>query len=114
MWKYNPELNKKLPKYRQIIQSIVKDIERGILKKDDQLPSINELFFEYDIAKDTVEKAYRELKEDGIITSVRGKGYFVHGLKGSKIRILLILNKISAYKKITFDIWLCPYVLDSA
>ncbi len=58
--------------------------------------------FEYDIARDTVEKAYNELKEKGIIVSVRGKGYFIHGLKGSKLRILLILNKLSAYKKIIY------------
>jgi DNA-binding transcriptional regulator YhcF (GntR family) len=99
MWKFHPELNNKEPKYRQIINAITNDIEKGILKKDDVLPSINELSFEYDIARDTVEKAYRELKEKDIITSVRGKGFFVNGLKGSKLRILLVLNKLSAYKK---------------
>jgi DNA-binding transcriptional regulator YhcF (GntR family) len=102
MWKYNAELNSKLPKYRQIITAVINDIEKGVLKKDDQLPSINELSFEYDIARDTVEKAYKELKEKSIITSVRGKGFFINGLKGSKLRILLVLNKLSAYKKIIY------------
>ncbi len=102
MWKFQTELNNKQPKYRQIINAIINDIEKGILKKDDTLPSINELSFEYDIARDTVEKAYKELKEKGIITSVRGKGFFVNGLKGSKLRILLVLNKLSAYKKFIY------------
>jgi DNA-binding transcriptional regulator YhcF (GntR family) len=102
MWKFNQELNSKLPKYRQIIAAIINDIEKGLLQKDDQLPSINELSFEYDIARDTVEKAYNHLKEKDIITSVRGKGFFVNGLKGSKLRILLILNKLSAYKKLIY------------
>jgi DNA-binding transcriptional regulator YhcF (GntR family) len=102
MWKFNPEFNSKLPKYRQIIAAIINDIEKGSLKKDEQLPSINELSFEYDIARDTVEKAYNELKEKNIISSVRGKGFFVNGLKGSKLRILLILNKLSAYKKLIY------------
>jgi DNA-binding transcriptional regulator YhcF (GntR family) len=102
MWKFNPELNNKLPKYRQIINAIINDIEKGVLTKDEALPSINELSFEYDIARDTVEKAYNELKEKDIITSVRGKGFFVNGLKGSKLRILLILNKLSAYKKLIY------------
>jgi DNA-binding transcriptional regulator YhcF (GntR family) len=102
MWKFNPELNSKLPKYRQIVAAIINDIEKGVLKKDQQLPSINELSFEYDIARDTVEKAYNELKEKDIISSVRGKGFFVNGLKGSKLRILLVLNKLSAYKKIIY------------
>lgn len=102
MWKFQHVLASSQPKYRQIINAIINDIEKGILKKDDQLPSINELSFEYDIARDTVEKAYNELKEKGIINSVRGKGFFVYGLKSSKLRILLILNKLSAYKKIIY------------
>jgi DNA-binding transcriptional regulator YhcF (GntR family) len=102
MWKLNQELNSKLPKYRQIIAAVISDIEKGVLQKDNQLPSINELSFEYDIARDTVEKAYNELKEKGIITSVRGKGFFINGLKGSKLRILLVLNKLSAYKKLIY------------
>lgn len=102
MWKFNPEAYSTLPKYRQIIAAVINDLEKGILQKDEQLPSINELSFEYDIARDTVEKAYNELKENGIIISVRGKGFFVYGLQSSKIRILLILNKISAYKKLVY------------
>jgi DNA-binding transcriptional regulator YhcF (GntR family) len=102
MWKFNQEKNSKLPKYKQIIAAIINDIEKGNLQKDFQLPSINELSFEYDIARDTVEKAYNDLKEKDIITSVRGKGFFVKGLKGSKLRILLILNKLSAYKKLIY------------
>jgi DNA-binding transcriptional regulator YhcF (GntR family) len=102
MWKFNQQVNKKLPKYRQIIEAIIMDIEKGLLQKDDQLPSINELSFEYDIARDTVEKAYNHLKSKAIITSVQGKGFFINGLKGSKLRILLVLNKLSAYKKLIY------------
>jgi DNA-binding transcriptional regulator YhcF (GntR family) len=102
MWQPSEPLNSKLPKYKQISTAIVNDIEKGILKKDDALPSINELSFEYDIARDTVEKAYNELKEKGIIAAIRGKGFFVNGLKGSKLRILLVLNKLSAYKKLIY------------
>jgi DNA-binding transcriptional regulator YhcF (GntR family) len=102
MWKFQNELNGNEPKYKQIIAAIINDIEKGVLKKDDQLPSINELSFEYDIARDTVEKAYNELKKQGIITAVRGKGFYIVGLKSSKLRILLILNKLSAYKKIIY------------
>jgi DNA-binding transcriptional regulator YhcF (GntR family) len=102
MWKPSQELNSKLPKYKQISNAIINDIEKGILQKDDPLPSINELSFEYDIARDTVEKAYNELKEKNIITSIRGKGFFINGLKGSKLRILLILNKLSVYKKLIY------------
>jgi DNA-binding transcriptional regulator YhcF (GntR family) len=102
MWQFKPDNNNKLPKYKQIIAAIINDIEKDSLQKNDPLPSINEMSYEYDIARDTVEKAYNELKKEGIITSVRGKGFFVQGLQSSKLRILLVLNKLSVYKKIIY------------
>ena len=97
---FNP--NEKTPKYKQIVQSIVTDIERAVLKKNEQLPSISELSEEYYLARDTVEKAYRELKERGFITSVQGKGFYVNGGENSKMRILLVFNKLSSYKKLIY------------
>ena len=70
-----------------------------MLKQGDQLPSISELSGDYDLARDTVEKAYRELRERGFITSVQGKGYYVQANGAPKLRILLIFNKLSSYKK---------------
>ncbi|MDR6563385.1 MULTISPECIES: GntR family transcriptional regulator [Arcicella] len=98
--KLNP--SDKTPKYKQIIQSVISDIERNVLKKNEQLPSISELSEEYYLARDTVEKAYRELKERGFITSVQGKGYYVNSGESRKMRILLIFNKLSSYKKIIY------------
>jgi DNA-binding transcriptional regulator YhcF (GntR family) len=92
----------KTPKFKQIAQSIVEDIEKGILKKDDQLPSISELSEENYLARDTVEKAYKELKERGYITSVPGKGFYVAGDDAGKLKILLVFNKLSSYKKIIY------------
>ncbi|WP_338869816.1 GntR family transcriptional regulator [Spirosoma sp. SC4-14] len=92
----------KTPKYKQIVQSVITDIERGVLKNKEQLPSISELSTEYYLARDTVEKAYRELREKGYITSVQGKGYYVQTQTASKLKILLIFNKLSSYKKIVY------------
>lgn len=92
----------KTPKYKQIVQSIITDIERGALRKDDQLPSISELSAEYYLARDTVEKAYRELRERGFCTSVQGKGYYVQAPDNKKLKILLVFNKLSSYKKIIY------------
>lgn len=97
---FNPA--EKTPKYKQIVQSIIADIERTVLKKDEQLPSISELSEEYYLARDTVEKAYRELKERGFITSVQGKGFYINGSGNNKMRILLVFNKLSSYKKIIY------------
>ncbi len=92
----------KTPKYRQIVNSIITDIERGVLKKGDQLPSISALSIDYYLARDTVEKAYRELRERGYISSVQGKGYYVQAADAAKLKILLIVNKLSSYKKIIY------------
>lgn len=97
---FNP--SDKLPKYKQIVQSVMRDIERGVLKKGDQLPSISELSVEYLLARDTVEKAYRELRSRGFITSVQGKGYYIQSNNAKKIKVLLIFNKLSSYKKIIY------------
>lgn len=92
----------KTPKYKQIVNSIVNDIERGYYKKNDQLMSITELSIEHLLSRDTVEKAYRELKRLGFIESVHGKGYFVKAPKENKMRVLLVMNKMSSYKKLIY------------
>ncbi len=87
------------PKYKQIVQSVIEDIELGKLKTGVQLPSISEMSEEYYLARDTVEKAYRELRERGFINSVQGKGYYVLSREPDKLKILLVFNKLSSYKK---------------
>ena len=92
------------PKYLQLGNSIVASIESGKLKKDDVLPSINELSYILDISRDTAEKAYKYLKGQKIIESVPGKGYYVGKIEiKRKIRIFLLFNKLSAHKKIIYD-----------
>ena len=49
------------------------------------MPSINQLSRDYKVSRDTVFKAFIDLKERGIIDSTPGKGYYVvnrHGLGG--------------------------------
>jgi DNA-binding GntR family transcriptional regulator len=67
----------RMPKYRQIVNSIIADIERGVLTVGQRVPSINEISEEYYLSRDTVEKAYNVLKEKQIIISAKGKGYYV-------------------------------------
>ncbi len=102
MYKLQINHEDKTPKYKQIVSSVIHDIEKGILQRGEQLPSINYVSEEYYLGRETVEKAYRELKELGYITSVAGKGFYVEGLRANKIRILLIMNKLSSYKKIIY------------
>lgn len=95
--------DKSISKIQQISQAIKREIEKGTLSKNDALPSINLFSKEYKVARDTIEKAYNCLKEEGIIGSMRGKGYYVIGRKLHQLKVLLIFNKLSSYKKIVFD-----------
>ncbi|MFY7900884.1 MAG: GntR family transcriptional regulator [Chitinophagaceae bacterium] len=92
------------PKYLQLANSIIKSISDGKIKKDEILPSINELSFEFEISRDTAEKGYKHLKKIGILGSVPGKGYFVCNTSVKKqLKIFLLFNKLSPHKKIIYD-----------
>jgi DNA-binding transcriptional regulator YhcF (GntR family) len=82
-----------IPKYEQIVKIILSDIENGIFKRGEQIPSINETSFEFYISRDTVEKAYKKLKELGAIISVRGKGYFVSERTDLKKDCMLMITE---------------------
>lgn len=56
-------------------------IVKGILKPDDQLPSVRELSISLTVNPNTVQKAYKGLETDGYIYSVKGKGNFVSAAK---------------------------------
>ena len=81
----------RVPKYQQIIDSIIHNISQGNLAMDQKIPSINMFSEEFYLSRDTVEKAYSILKERKIITSIRGKGFYVARTQLiSKINILIL------------------------
>jgi DNA-binding transcriptional regulator YhcF (GntR family) len=91
--------NKK-PRYLQLVDAITDAIRRGKLRKGQRLYSINELSEEFLLSRDTVEKAYRILRKDGIIDSVKGKGFYIRQIDFEvPFKVLLLFNKISNYKK---------------
>ncbi|MGM5470150.1 GntR family transcriptional regulator [Flavobacteriaceae bacterium LMO-SS05] len=100
----NIDENLRVPKYQQIVNSIIYNISIGNLAIDQKIPSINMFSEEFYLSRDTVEKAYSILKERNIITSIRGKGYYITQNKLlSKVNILFLINKLSSYKMKTFN-----------
>lgn len=92
--------NLKIPKYIQIVNAVSNAIRQGKLKKGDNIFSINELSDEFLLSRDTVQKAYNLLRKKGIITSVKGKGFYINRTDiSTPLRILLLFNKISNYKR---------------
>jgi DNA-binding transcriptional regulator YhcF (GntR family) len=94
----------RVPKYQQIVDSIIFNISNGNLKIDQKIPSINILSEEFYMSRDTVEKAYNILKERKVISSIKGKGYYITRTKLiSKVNILFLFNKLSSYKMATYN-----------
>ena len=59
-----------LLKFQQLIDSVNEAVSRNLLKVGDMLPSVNQLCKESSLSRDTVFKAYAELKNRGVIESV--------------------------------------------
>ncbi len=70
--------NSSEPIYKQIANQYRDKILSGKLKPESYLPSIRELAQELKISVITTIKAYEILAEEGLVTAVQGKGYFVN------------------------------------
>ncbi|KHJ39286.1 HTH-type transcriptional repressor YtrA [Pedobacter glucosidilyticus] len=103
------------PKYLQLSNAIISAIENNHLKKDDVLPSINELSYVLEISRDTTERGYKYLKKLGVIISVPGRGYYVGNANfKKKIKVFLLFNKLSVHKKMIYDAFVAALGPDAA
>lgn len=89
-----------IPKKAQIISSIEKAVNDKLLKKGSRLPSINSIRHKHKISRDTILKAYGELKSRGVIQSVAGKGYYlIKEVIDTSHRIFLLFDEFNAFKE---------------
>lgn len=95
----NFDESSRVPKYLQIIDSIIYNISVGNITAGDKIPSINSMSEEFYLSRDTVARAYNVLKDRKIITSIHGKGNYITRTKIiSKTNVLFLVNKMSTYK----------------
>jgi GntR family transcriptional regulator len=74
--------NSRVPIYDQIKEQIKGLIHAGQIKTGDQLPTIRELSVELSVNFNTVALSYRDLVNEGVIITERGKGTFVANTPG--------------------------------
>jgi DNA-binding transcriptional regulator YhcF (GntR family) len=91
------------PKYQQVVDGFMKAIESGRQIAGEILPSINELSILLNVSRDTIERAYRHLKQMGIIQSVPRRGFFVKSIQAHPLKVLLLFNKFSDERKLLFE-----------
>jgi GntR family transcriptional regulator len=85
------------PIYEKVKDSLRQLILSGALPEGDRLPSVRELAVSLTINPNTIQRAYRELEQEGYIVSVPGKGSFVaHGGGARAARMAELREKLSA------------------
>lgn len=67
----------KRPIYEQITEKIQALILQGVLQPDMQLPSVRKLAVDLSINPNTIQKAYNQLENLGLVYSVKGRGSYI-------------------------------------
>lgn len=102
-FKFTVDNNSNVLKFQQLVDAILDSISRDQLKQGEMLPSVNQIMSECQLSRDTVFKAYAELKRRGIVESVPNRGYFVT----KKIsKVFLFLDTFKAYKEVLYGSFL--------
>ena len=74
------------PIYMQIANQFRTDILAGKYLQGEYLPSIRRLAKELKISVITTMKAYEELAQEGLVTAVQGKGFYVNAQDSEMLR----------------------------
>ena len=77
-------MSKKLPKYKEIEQDILSQIQSGRLKPGDQVMTEMELCNTYKVSRMTAHKALESLAVRGVVHRIAGKGTFVNSIHVNK------------------------------
>ncbi len=102
-FKFTVDSNSNVLKYQQLVDAIIDSISRDQLNSGDMLPSVNQIMSESQLSRDTVFKAYAELKRRGVVESVPNRGYFV--IKNIT-KVFLFLDTFKAYKEVLYGSFL--------
>ncbi|WMY10991.1 phosphonate metabolism transcriptional regulator PhnF [Paraburkholderia phenoliruptrix] len=66
-----------MTEWQRVSETLVDEIERGIIAADERLPADTELAVRFGVHKHTVRRALTDLQARGIVRSERGRGTFV-------------------------------------
>ncbi|MCQ2252381.1 MAG: GntR family transcriptional regulator [Bacteroidales bacterium] len=93
------DLNGQELKYKQIEDAITAAIMEGKIQHGEILPSVNDMCKGCGLSRDTIYKAYTNLKKLGYIESVPNRGYFV---SKPEDRVFIMLDTFKAYKEVLY------------
>jgi DNA-binding transcriptional regulator YhcF (GntR family) len=91
--------NSSTPKFIQLVDAFEYAVRSNLLDMGDPLPSVSFLMKECKLSRDTVFKAYAELKDRGLVESIPNKGYYV---ARQVSKVFLFLDTFKAYKEVLY------------
>ena len=89
------DFNGRDPIFLQIARFYERLISLGALKEGDALPSVREVAFANRVNPNTVERAFRQLVEEGYVVALPKKGFFVSKDKGETKRQKVLLSRLA-------------------
>ncbi|MGN0037109.1 MAG: GntR family transcriptional regulator [Bacteroidaceae bacterium] len=94
------ELGSSVSKVRSLADTLAEEIRKKKYAVGTPLPSINCLSRRYGVSRDTVFKAFAELRSRKLIASAPGKGYYVNATQRT---IFLLLDEYSPFKDTLYN-----------
>ena len=79
----NVDMRSSTPIYEQIVEEFKNLIISGVLVPDEKIPSVRELARMLTINPNTIQKAYKELENQGYVYTASGRGKFVNAVEST-------------------------------
>jgi DNA-binding transcriptional regulator YhcF (GntR family) len=91
-------------KHEQLVRGIINAIDEKLFIPGDMLPSVNTLIKETGFARETIMKAYSELKNRGIIASRNRLGFYVTNKDTDQtLKVALLMFGYDTFQEIFYN-----------
>ncbi len=91
-------------KYQKVKNCIYDMVSSGELKIGDKAPSLVDMKDNFGVSRDTVILAYNNLKKEGILRAVSGKGFFVENvILDNREKVFLLFDELNSFKETLYN-----------
>lgn len=96
----------RLSKHEQIVKGVITSIEDRLVERGQILPSINKMSSELGYARKTIDKAYGELKDRGLVESRNRRGFFVSTESiDQTVRVALVMYEFRPFQEMFYNVF---------